>query len=586
MGEVNFPKGWAITRLELLTTDISYGYTAPSSSDEVGPKMLRITDIQDNTVIWSDVPYCEIEEEKLEKYLLKKNDLVFARTGATVGKSFLIRTDPPKAVYASYLIRVRTASEELISVLSHFFNSQQYWQQITEFSSGIGQPNVNGTKLKGLTIPLPPLAEQKIIADKLDTLLAKVETTKARLEHIPEILKVFRQSVLAAAVSGKLTEEWRLKNPTEQVRFHIEKHNANKKGLLKIRGKNDWNSDINLFELPTNWDWIENHKLAIDKGNAICAGPFGTIFKAKDFRDEGIPIIFLRHVKESGFNQTKPTFMDKDVWKELHQDYSVFGGELLVTKLGDPPGECCIFPEEMGVAMVTPDVLKMNVDTKLANTKYLKHFFNSPVSKKMLAEAAFGATRLRIDISLFKLFPIPLPPIEEQNKIVHRIEELFAFADNIEQKANIALERVNNLTQSILAKAFRGELTADWRTSNPELISGKNSAETLLKKIKTEREVIERQPKPKRPAVKKNTGSRMIKQIIKVVEALKQAGEPLSGQQLLTAAGYPNNSNTDQLEQFFLDIRDALVIEKSIVKLERDEDGQDWFALAKTSTNE
>lgn len=78
----------------------------------------------------------------------------------------------------------------------------------------------------------------------------------------------------------------------------------------------------------------------------------------------------------------------------------------------------------------------------------------------------------------------------------------------------------------------------------------------------------------------------MNKQIIKVVEALKQAGEPLSGQQLLTAAGYPNNSSTEQLEQFFLDIRDALLVEKSIMKLERDGDSQDWFALAKTSTDE
>lgn len=470
--------------------------------------------------------------------------------------------------------------------LFYWLKSEIFLDFVNSVSYGVNMPRL-GTK-DGLAAPfvLAPLAEQKVIADKLDIMLAQVETTKARLEHIPEILKIFRQSVLAAAVSGKLTEEWRLKNPTEQVRFHIEKHNANKKGLLKVRGKNNWNSEVNLFELPTNWDWIENHKLAIDKGNAICAGPFGTIFKAKDFRDEGIPIIFLRHVKESGFNQTKPTFMDKEVWKELHQDYSVFGGELLVTKLGDPPGECCIFPEEMGVAMVTPDVLKMNVDAKLANKKYLKHFFNSPISKKMLAEAAFGATRLRIDIALFKLFPIPLPPIEEQNQIVHRIEELFAFAGNIEQRANIALDRINNLTQSILAKAFRGELTADWRISNPELISGENRAEILLKKIKTEREATNKKSKPKRPAVKKNTGGRMSKKIIKVVEALKQAEKPLSGQQLLTAVGYPNNSSTDQLEQFFLDIRDALVMEKSIVKLERDENGQDWFTLAKTSTDE
>ncbi|WP_265339883.1 restriction endonuclease subunit S [Aeromonas salmonicida] len=179
-------------------------------------------------------------------------------------------------------------------------------------------------------------------------------------------------------------------------------------------------------------------------------------------------------------------------------------------------------------------------------------------------------------------YPILIPPLDEQTEIVHHVEKLFAFADSIEQKTNAARERVNNLTQSILAKAFRGELTADWRAANPDLISGENSAEALLEKIKAEREAFENQPNTKRTTVKKYTGNRMSKQIIKVIDALKEANEPLSGQQLLAAAGYPRNSNIDQLEQFFLDIREALTIEKSIVKLERGDDGQDWFALAKT----
>jgi type I restriction enzyme S subunit len=83
-----------------------------------------------------------------------------------------------------------------------------------------------------------------------------------------------------------------------------------------------------------------------------------------------------------------------------------------------------------------------------------------------------------------------MPPPFEQTEIVRRVEELFTFADSIEQKANAALKRVNNLTQSILAKAFRGELTADWRAANPELVSGDNSAEALLEKIKAEREAL------------------------------------------------------------------------------------------------
>lgn len=562
MNKVNLPEGWCLTTLGNVV-ELKYGKSLPASKRDNG----KFSVFGSNGIVGSH-----------SEPLVKTEGIIVGRKGS-YGEVHLSNS-PFFPIDTTYYV------DNLFNQPLKYWFYQLKALPLTELNRSTAIPGLNREDAYSQYIALPPLAEQKMIADKLDALLAQVQATKSRLERIPKILKTFRQSVLAAAVSGKLTEEWRLKNPTEQVRFHIEKHNANKKGMLKVRGRNDWNSEVNLFELPTNWDWIENHELAIDKSNAICAGPFGTIFKAKDFRDEGIPIIFLRHVKESGFNQTKPTFMDKEVWKELHQDYSVFGGELLVTKLGDPPGECCIFPEEMGVAMVTPDVLKMNVDANLANKKYLKHFFNSPISKKMLAEAAFGATRLRIDIALFKQFPIPLPPLEEQNQIVNQIEALFVFADNVELRANVALERVNNLTQTILAKALRGELTADWRTSNPELISGENSAETLLKSINTEREAIRRKPKPKRPAVKKNTGSRMNKQIIKVVEALKQAGEPLSGQQLLTAAGYPNNSSTEQLEQFFLDIRDALLVEKSIMKLERDGDSQDWFALAKTSTDE
>jgi type I restriction enzyme S subunit len=318
-------ENWLTKKLDDISSDVSYGYTASSTADPVGPKMLRITDIQNNKVDWDDVPYCEIEAEKKEKYLLQIGDLLFARTGATVGKSFLIRETPPEAVYASYLIRVKCFAKNSIYYLSLFFQSENYWQQIMDFSAGIGQPNVNGTKLKNLQIPLPQL--------------------------------------------------------------------------------------------------------------------------------------------------------------------------------------------------------------------------------------------------------------QEQTEIVRRVEQLFAYADNVEQQVQAALTRVNNLTPSILAKAFRGELTADWRAANPDLISGDNSAEALLEKIKAEREALAKQPKKRKPAVKKKTGTKMSKQILKVIDALKAAGKPLSGQELLTAAGYPSDSDTDQLERFFLDLRDALGAE-NVIKQNRDATGQDWFALA------
>ncbi len=100
------PKKWAWTRIGEISDKIHYGYTESSTTEPIGPKFLRITDIQDNSVNWDSVPYCPIKDNEKQKYLLKEGDLVFARTGATVGKSFLIRGNIPSAVFASYLIRI------------------------------------------------------------------------------------------------------------------------------------------------------------------------------------------------------------------------------------------------------------------------------------------------------------------------------------------------------------------------------------------------------------------------------------------------------------------------------------------------
>jgi type I restriction enzyme, S subunit len=117
---------------------------------------------------------------------------------------------------------------------------------------------------------------------------------------------------------------------------------------------------------------------------------------------------------------------------------------------------------------------------------------NSEVAQRNVAANHVGVAQQHFNVGSMKKMPIHLPSIEEQTENVNRVEQLFAYADQIEQRVKDAQARVNHLTQAILVKAFRGELTADWRAQNPELISGENSAEALLARIKTEREM----PKP------------------------------------------------------------------------------------------
>ena len=126
----DLPDGWNWVTVDKIAQRIHYGYTESATEDATGPKFLRITDIQNNSVNWDSVPYCRIDEVKQERYLLKENDLVFARTGATVGKSFLIQGSIPDAVFASYLIRIVLEEQIYAKFVYTFFQSQSYWVQI------------------------------------------------------------------------------------------------------------------------------------------------------------------------------------------------------------------------------------------------------------------------------------------------------------------------------------------------------------------------------------------------------------------------------------------------------------------------
>src|SRR6266487_1981874 len=190
-------------RVREVSESIQYGHTASATQRQEGPRFLRITDIQDGKVDWNSVPSCDIVAEDVPKYRLSKGDLVFARTGATTGKSFLIR-DCPEAVFASYLIRVRASSDVDPRYLALFFQSPDYWQQIERGKRGIGQPNVNGKTLGEVKLPLRPLDEQQCIVAEIEKQFTRLDAGVASLKRVQAALKRYRASVLKAACEGRL----------------------------------------------------------------------------------------------------------------------------------------------------------------------------------------------------------------------------------------------------------------------------------------------------------------------------------------------------------------------------------------------
>jgi len=197
-------EGWVEKRLGELSK-INYGYTESASSEVIGPKFLRITDIQNNRVDWSGVPYCPIEPIDSAKYKLSDGDIVFARTGASTGKSYLV-SNPPEAVFASYLIRVQLNAKDLLpAFVNLFFQTQSYWECIRSGISGSAQGGFNATKLGELSIPFPtsPKDQQGIIS-KLDVLSAETQHLESIYQQKLAALDALKKSLLHQAFTGAL----------------------------------------------------------------------------------------------------------------------------------------------------------------------------------------------------------------------------------------------------------------------------------------------------------------------------------------------------------------------------------------------
>ena len=174
----SLPVKWEWVRLGDISSNVQYGYTDSANHQSRKILFLRITDIQDDAVNWASVPGCNIEMQDAKSYALENQDIIIARTGGTIGKSYLVNGLNQKAVFASYLIRIGNLSSTAAQYKKVFLGSMLYWDQLIASSMGTGQPNVNGTALKNLVFSLPPLPEQHRIVAKVDEIMALCDRLK------------------------------------------------------------------------------------------------------------------------------------------------------------------------------------------------------------------------------------------------------------------------------------------------------------------------------------------------------------------------------------------------------------------------
>lgn len=312
------PESWEWTTIGEIASSILYGVS--ESAKETGQyKLLRITDIQNNKVNWETVPFTDYDNNKAQAYLLNDGDILFARTGATVGKSYLVEGLRDSAIYASYLIRVQTSSVILPAYIKFFFESGFYWEQISLNSVGIGQPNVNGTTLAALTIPIPPYREQLRIVEEAKKWLSVIDGLDVEIDDLQTYITQAKSRILDLAIHGKLVPQ----DPNDEPAIEL---------LKRINPKFTPCDNAHYENVPKGWCTIRVGDLA-EYTN-------GKAFKPSDWEQIGLPIIRIQNLNDENcqYNYTSITHEEntESLMKTccllgLHHWECIYGK---VTKLG------------------------------------------------------------------------------------------------------------------------------------------------------------------------------------------------------------------------------------------------------------
>jgi type I restriction enzyme S subunit len=445
------PKGWILTKFGNVLFSLNSGLNGKQNKVGDGIPVSRIETIANQRIDMSRIGFLkDYDVDKIEKYRLHEGNILFSNINspAHLGKTALCEKEV-ELYHGVNLLRL-TVNEAIIPSLLNYYC--KYIRGLGEFSAraqhAVNQSSLNQTKLKDFDIPLAPLNEQIRIADKLNSMLAKVDAAQVSLDKIPYILKRFRQSVLAAATSGELTKEWR------------------EKRKLSL---SDWTKST-LSEVATTLDPNPSHR-----------------YPKADV--SGVPILSTQQfVGESGWTTDKAKLVNREFFEERKSKTGFYHDDIIFARKG-----------RLGLARYAPKKLEYVLSHTVfiirpgdsVDSDFILLFLKGNNLMEWLIKEMNSNTGVpTLGKGVFEKSPIAVPTIKEQKEIVRRVESLFAMADTVEKKYNDAKAKTNRLTQSILAKAFRGELVLQDENDEP--------ASELLARIKEQAELLKPRKKAKK----------------------------------------------------------------------------------------
>ncbi len=442
--EEDLPAGWISTKLELCV-DILDSQRVPVNSDKRQERL-------------GNIPYYGATGQVgwIDDFLFDEQLLLVGEDGAPfLDKSKTIAFLINGKSWVNNHAHVLKAIEKVTSntFLKHYLNQFDF----REYVNGTTRLKLTQEALRRIAVKLPPFAEQKRIVAKLEQLLGKVEDCRERLAKIPQILKRFRQAVLAAACSGRLTEDWREENPDVESAEELVKRIAHSKIAIQRSESSNWISIVveDLFDSFSGGTPNKNQP---------------------QYWNGSVPWVSSGDVKSDEI-ESGELFITEEGLKNSATKLCSSNSVIVVVRSG-------ILKHTLPVALVK-NKLAINQDIKCFDSgnrdiNYWLFLNLKAFQNQILGLNREGTTVQSVKSETLKKWCLSLPPLAEQQEIVRRVEGLFRLADRIEERYQKAKACVEQITQAILAKAFRGELVPQDPNDEP--------ASVLLERIRQERE--------------------------------------------------------------------------------------------------
>ena len=427
------PESWKWVRLDgvfqFINGDRGKNYPAKSKLKESGEiPFISAANLKDGTVDEENLLYLnEIQYEKLGSGKLQKNDIVLCIRGS-LGKCCIYPFE--KGAIASSLVILRNYKEIHTNYALHYLNSSLFSSETRKYDNGTAQPNLSAQNAKKILFPLPPLNEQKRIVEKIEELMLLVEAYEESWKRLEELNKKFpedmKKSLLQEAIKGKLVEQRAEEGSGEELYkvIQAEKKKLIKEGKIKKqKALPEITEDEMPFEIPESWKWVRLGNIVSLLGDGLHGTPKYDINGSYYFINGNNLVdgkIFItdrtKKVNENEWEKYKKPLDDSSVLVSINGtigNLSFYNSEKVV--LGK---SACYFN------LVFPD-LKYYIYYVLKSAYFLKHANKN----------ATGTTIKNVSLKVMRELIFPLPPLNEQKRIVERLEELLPLCDQLMTKA-------------------------------------------------------------------------------------------------------------------------------------------------------